>query len=120
MKEKSVLLMFELQYSESRELWRGILSYVKTAKPWVLHYAAEDLMGGVQSMVALRPDGVIANCSGRALEPFKARQTPLVTAGSMGRTGRMGRDNGGTYVTSDDLAVGRMGAEYFLERGFEH
>ena len=106
-------LILEAGNGYFRNVMRGVTRYAKPNKPWLIR----NIIPGVepiQPMADWRPDGLIVQINDmQAAESLKKLKVPVINVG-----GAVG-DIGFPRVRVDDTAVGRLAAEYFLERGFQ-
>jgi LacI family transcriptional regulator len=107
-----LLLPMDLDYG--RAVLRGVKHYTKPNKPWRFHLGIPD----VNEAIALhdwKPDGVIAHIGAtNMVPPLKGLGVPVVNvtnAFDPAPSPRVGIDN---------LAVGKLAAMHFLERGLTH
>jgi len=115
-----VLLLIEFSTEVGRRLLRGIAAYTAIQQPWEFYLELplpKDLPGPrVSSWRTAKSnvDGVII----RDLEfiaEIEAMGVPVIVASTFKED-----DHQYPVVRSDSASVGRMGAEHFLERGFQH
>ncbi|MDO5113262.1 MAG: XylR family transcriptional regulator [Planctomycetia bacterium] len=116
-----ITVLLETSRQASRRRFRGILRYVRLHQPWCLNF----VVGGVQELALPDSqevcDGIITTtlnlemvrqlltqkCPIVLLDPEKGlREYPILRQFS--------------HVSLDNAAVGRMGAEYFLQNNYQH
>jgi LacI family transcriptional regulator len=110
-KIKRVLGLVPLAAGLCRDLWRGVLSHGKARPDWQLHFLHP---GARLDRVTFRPSGVIVTTQ----SPQMVAWLREIRAPAINVFGQP--DIPGPVVDVDNVAVGRLGAEHFLERGFEH
>lgn len=111
-----VALLVETSLASGREILRGIARYVREHRPWVLFHEPHALEECVPRWLERwRGDGIIARI-----------QTPEM-ARAVGSLGVPVVDTLGVVQASpfplvhvDNVAIARLAAEHFLERGLEH
>ena len=92
------------------QIIRGIVRYAKEAKDWEYYLSGPD-----EEFVFSRStvwEGLIAHPGEPSDEFLQHLNVPIVTVSGRGPVGML------PYVASDDEAIGRLVAEYFLERNF--
>lgn len=113
--EKKVALVIAMNLAYGRGLLRGIYTYARANKPWFFHAAMPDTNGVGEMCQEWGPDGIIGHLSSSLIaEALRSLNKPLVNV-----SGVLG-DIGVPRVGIDDVAVGRMAARHFLERGFRN
>ena len=132
---KRIAIVFAMEYSYAREVLRGIIAATRArgvyrtdsntsmsaspASPWTFRiFRGRDATNPGRLAQVLRdwnPDGIIAEVfNDRLMATYRATGKPVVELFA----NRRGTD--GTRVVDDDVAVGRMAARYFVERGFRN
>jgi LacI family transcriptional regulator len=99
-----------------RDLLCGIADYSRVHGPWSF-YHEEQIRGGVEPrwLKSWEGDGILARLeSERHVEAVRAKGLPTVDL--LGRY----EVEGIPSFDNDSMAVARLGAEHFLERGFAH
>jgi LacI family transcriptional regulator len=112
-----VIFLVETSRAYGRGLLRGIAQYSKLHGPWLFFMGPEFYVKGIkhsyQWMKDLNADGIIAPLWDNAIiKMIDNLGLPAVICGIEKPTLNACR------VVTDDFAVGRTAAEYFLERGF--
>jgi len=112
-----VIFLVETSRAYGRGLLRGIAQYSKLNGPWLFFMGPEFYVKGIEHsykwMKDLDADGIIAPLWDDAIiKMIDSLGLPAVICGIEKPNLRACR------VVTDDVAVGRMAAEYFLERGF--
>jgi LacI family transcriptional regulator len=114
-----VALLVETQTAVGRDTLRGIARYARESGPWALRHEPRFEQfheGWVPSWLKdWNGSGIIGRLGTDAM--VKAvRQTKVPTVDLLGQ------HSGGIFpqIFPDDPAIGRMGAEHLLERGFRH
>ncbi len=107
---KKVLVNLAMTYSYFRELWRGVVRYSYEKNRWAIFpYTTTDL-----SDAELREyDGTIGMFSSqKEADRVRACQKAIVNVSNRGLKI--------PSVVNDDLAIGRLAAEYLLNKGYQH
>jgi len=107
---RKVLVNLAMTYSYFRELWRGVVRYSYEKNRWAIFpYATTDL-----SDDELREfDGTIGMFSSqKEADRVRACQKAIVNVSNRGLQI--------PSVVNDDLAIGRLAAEYLLNKGYKH
>jgi LacI family transcriptional regulator len=97
-----------------RSVLRGVASYARPAKPWVLERVPPEGVGHFADRSA-RFDGFITHIH----HPSLAEAFASVTAPVVGVSNLIA-DDPFASVTADDPAVGRLACEHFLDHGHRH
>jgi LacI family transcriptional regulator len=111
----TILLLTYLEFGYSRQVLRGVKRYARGGANWLFRQI-ETLDPAVPRVLAEhRPAGIIAQIAGPQLADLLVESgIPAVNASShLGRTEL-------PQVAVDNVAVGRMAAEHFLDRAFRH
>lgn len=116
-KRYTVALIVESSTNYGRHLLRGVLRFKKTQSDWSVFLEQRDLKAGPPSWL---PDWVGDGVICRSTTPeiaamIRRRKIPFVEL-----TDRRGEMLEFVTMRSDDAAIGRMGAEHLLERGFRN
>lgn len=108
-----VAVMLDLESAYGRSEAVGLAQYVASHQPWQVELSVAGT--STRSIQQLDADGLIMPViTQRQRDAVLALGIPTVSiAGNLG-------DTGFPVVTVDHEAIGRMAAEYFLQRGFEH
>ena len=117
LKIPKVIFLVETSRAYGRGLLRGFAQYSKLNGPWLFFIGPEFYVKGIEHsyrwMKDLDADGIIAPLWDDAIiKMIDSLGLPAVICGIERPSLRACR------VVTDDVAVGRMAAEYFLERGF--
>jgi LacI family transcriptional regulator len=97
-----------------RGLLHGVTLFARPHAPWVFLMARPN-PDGLKLARQWRPEGVITNTDTAALESgVLSLRCPSVNVGNVLFHPRI------PWVATDDRLVGRMAADYFLDRGFQH
>ena len=98
----------------SRSIFRGITRYARPFKAWSFHLGLPDA-ASITALKRWKPAGIIATLPQAHLEERLLKLgLPLVNVSSDLDTDRANR------VITDNPAVGRLAAAYFLRRGYRH
>ena len=116
-KKHVVALIVESSTNYGRQLLRGVLRFKKTQSNWSVFLEQRDLKAGPPSWLPdWTGDGIICRSTTPEIAAvIRRRKIPFIEL-----TDR--RDEMLEFVTlrSDDAAIGRLGAEHLLERGFRN
>ena len=111
-----VALMLETSLEPGRGALRGIAQYVRANGPWSIYYEPRGLEDKPPAWLKTwRGDGIIARLSNRRLAAA-VLQTGVPVVDTFGLVSPPGVP----LVRADDRAIGQLGAEHLLERGFRH
>jgi LacI family transcriptional regulator len=109
-----VLLMMSTEEGYARQLFKGVIAYARPATSWELHRIRQ----WPQALPVIRkwrPHGIIGHFDNeRVYHTVCALGIPLV------EVLRHPTDEKVPHVVVDDVAVGRVAAVHFLQRGFRH
>jgi LacI family transcriptional regulator len=110
-----VVLLIETSREYGRQLLRGIAKYSRLHGPWTFYREPGGLSEQRPPLGKREVDGIMVR--GDSLSPEEVRQmgVPVIFA-SRARE----RIPGFSCIMMNSVAVGRMGAEHLLERGFRH
>jgi len=107
-------LMVPLSGAFGRRIWRGVQAYSRTQSSWVVQGFFIHDHRVVQQVANWRPHGVIAETEHASIwQELRTMPLPVVRVGAIPKPDS-------PCVDSDDVAVGRQAAEYFLQRRYEH
>ncbi len=118
--QRKILLMIETSRAYGRSVLRGIAKYSRAHGPWIFHRPAPFYWGrsareaSVEQLLRLGADGAILREQTRRerIEEILATGIPVIVAPYTAPF------DGVPNIVSDDQAIGRMAADYFLRRGF--
>jgi LacI family transcriptional regulator len=100
--------------SFGRRILKGVSTYVRPTRPWVIHIGQSYLPDRIDQLRAWNPTGIIAHLgSAELVEQVRGWNIPLVNVSNATR------QNDPPHVGIDDFAVGRMAAEHLIEKGLE-
>lgn len=113
--KRHVALIVETSSVYGRDLLSGIVRFMRMHDEWSVFLEQRDLWKQPPSWLRdWRGDGIISRATTpKLIEAIQRTGVPLVEV-----TDRRG-DSDLPQVRSDDAAIGRMGAEHLLERGFK-
>ncbi len=113
--KRHVVLIIETSSVYGRDLLSGIVRFMRMHDEWSVFLEQRDLWKQPPSWLGeWRGDGIISRATTpRLLEAIRTTGVPLVEV-----TDRRS-DSDLPQIRSDDAAIGRMGAEHLIERGFE-
>ncbi|HOB76171.1 MAG TPA: XylR family transcriptional regulator [Phycisphaerae bacterium] len=115
-KRPRVALIIESSTIFGRDVLHGVARYVRSHQPWSIFLEQREF-GAMPPAWLLRRrwDGIISRPTDKRLaDAFRRMKTPVVDLNSMHS------DLGLPRIRSDNRAIGRLGAEHLLERGFRH
>ena len=112
--KRHVALIIETSSGYGRDLMSGIVKYMRMHDEWSVFLEQRDLWQQPPAWLSnWKGDGVISRATTpKLIEAIEKNRVPLVEV-----TDRRG-DGELPQVRSDDEAIGRLGAEHLLERGF--
>ena len=115
-----VALLIETSGETGRELLRGILRYSRVHGPWGLHVSPGDVNDlTLPDMKAWNGTGIIARISNQAVaEAVLCANLPTVVIALGDQWLQTGQFAKVGELKSDSEAVGKMAAEYFIDRGY--
>lgn len=110
-----VALIVETSVTYGRRILSGISRYLHSHEQWSLFLQQSELhMPPPRWLANWRGDGIICRpTSPRLAKAFRTSGVPVVDLNDT-------RALGLPRIRSDDAAIGRLGAEHLLERGFRH
>ena len=111
-----VALIMKSSQRYDRRIVRGVATRVHETGNWSL-YVEEDPQLRIPELKTWRWDGIIADLDDRKTAET-VRDLPVPVVGIGGGFGWYDDDLGIPYVTTDNEAIGTLGAEHLLERGF--
>ncbi len=107
---KHIIVLVEHHHGYFRDILRGIRTYVRQGRPWILH-TVDSASEWLKENLGTNPDGFIGHTGGAGSYRFiKSSGIPAV------HTVQLAEEGHAPFVTTDDLAVGRMAAAHFLGR----
>jgi len=111
-----VALIIETSSSYGRGILSGLVRFRQTNREWSVFLEQRDLNTALPAWLATwRGDGIISrSTTGSLAQSLASTNVPLIEL-----TDR-GSDFGFTCVWSNDAAIGKMGAEHLIERGFRN
>ncbi|MFP4054538.1 MAG: substrate-binding domain-containing protein [Phycisphaerae bacterium] len=110
-----VALLVDSRTRYGRTILQGIARYIRTHSPWNCFVGSEPVEGFPRGLRQWSGDGIIATLHhAEAADQLRSFRVPVVNVANR-------RDIPGIpTVACDDVAIGRLGAEHFLERGFRN
>src|SRR6476646_978444 len=99
-----------------RSAVRAIVAYIRTSNRWVLSVDWRGVHEQLRLPNNWRGEGIIARVTSRAL----ARQIKSLKIPAVNISWSMVPESHVPHVTADELAIARLAADHFLERGFRH
>jgi len=111
-----VALIVETSSAYGRQILRGVRRYVHTHQPWSIFLEQRALTSAPPGWLEdWDGNGIISRHTTDSLARAAARtRVPLIDLTDRHKT------SGLPQVWSDDPAIGRLGADHLLERGFRH
>ena len=97
-----------------RDVLRGVFRYAHARTDWLIHATPDNLVS--QRLRPWRPDGIICHAWPSGLPTLRGLRCPVVNTLAAARRGAWPN----AVVTTDDVAIGKLAAEHFLDRGFRH
>ncbi len=111
----NVALMLQIEASHGRRIMRGIIQYAHTYGHWYVYTDQGVPMITLDKLVEWEGDGIIANIGNKKqLEALKTKRIPVVNVSNTLKKVNL------PSVVHDEEAIGKLGAEHFLERGFKY
>ena len=111
-----VALIVETSHGSGREILEGIAQYVREHGPWSIYHEPRSLEDEPPTWLRRwQGDGIIARLQNhRIAEAVRATGLPVVDVLGVVPDIKV------PFVRVDNVAVGRMAAEYYLDRGFKN
>lgn len=119
-KQRKIILVMETSRAYERSILRGIARYARMHGPWVFHrsapfyWGANETKKSLDSLLRLGVDGIVLrerrNCD--QMERILSLGLPVVVSPFTEPFAGLAN------ILTDDVAIGRMAAEYLLHRGF--
>jgi LacI family transcriptional regulator len=111
-----VALIVEMSGVYGRQILEGIAKHQRSHRPWSVFLEQRELRAPPPPWLLRRPwDGIICRSTTRSLaQAFLRRNIPAVDLNDL--QGGLGLPR----IGSDMRAIGRVGGEHLLERGFRH
>jgi LacI family transcriptional regulator len=111
----SVALVVETSRRFGRQMLKGIGRYLRTHANWDTYVAAQPRKHFPSGLGNWKGDGVIATIDSEEIEEqYLSLGVPVINVSGHHRLART------PSVICQDHAVGRLGADHFIERGFSH
>jgi LacI family transcriptional regulator len=111
---RRVALMLATDLASSRAILRGISSYVEAGGLQWYSRVGATRTDSLNALLAWKPDGIIAKIyNSRTAQALTRLRLPLVNTTNIASVSL-------PRVAVDDVAVGKVAAQHFLERGFHH
>jgi LacI family transcriptional regulator len=111
-----IMFLTETSSTQSRRILRGIVNYANLQGPWIFYAEPEEQKKLLPLIVDWEPDGIIT----RILSPQRASELKAAGIPTVVISGYKRNIEGFPAVVDDNLNIGEMGAQYFLNRGFRH
>ncbi|MGC4030455.1 MAG: DNA-binding transcriptional regulator [Tepidisphaeraceae bacterium] len=111
---KRVALIVETTIAPRRLMLTGVARYMQEHRPWAVYLKPEAVEKSIQNWLETwTGDGIIAALNDLAADAILNVGVPVVdVAGFVRRPGV-------PLVRTNDISVGRLGAEHLMERGFQ-
>jgi len=109
-----VILLIETSRAFGRGILRGITRYSRLHGPWVFYREVGGLEKALPRLKDWRANGIIMRDSTTGKKALKPEFPVIVLVHFKGPRGVY------PFIVPDDISIGRMAAEHFLERGFRH
>lgn len=111
---RRILIVTELSFPHGRGVLRGVNRFARPSRPWVF-LTCPPWLPTLDAALTWRPDGIIAQAFNRPVaDRLRQLSIPVVTVSNSFADLTL------PTVTNDDEAIGRLGAQYLLDRGFRH
>jgi LacI family transcriptional regulator len=108
-----IALLISTVGASERNVLRGIGEFARGARDWVCQFQ-QPSPESIQRVAAYEPDGVIAAVWSESwIEPLKSLKIPVVNVADVLE------DLPFPSVNYDSVAIGRLAAQYFVDRGFD-
>ena len=112
-KTPHVALMTQIEATHGRRIMRGIIQYAHAYGHWDVYTDQGIPVITLDKLTKWQGDGIIANIgSEEQLAIIKSKEIPVVNVSNTLSKVEL------PSVTHDEDAIGRLGAEHFIERGF--
>ena len=112
---KHVALIVESAVAPRRLMLTGVARYIQEHEPWALYLKPHAVEGSLARWLkSWKGDGIIGAMTEKDVGVITEIGVPVVDVVGVIRDERM------PLVHTDDRAVGRLGAEHLVERGFRH
>jgi len=112
---KHVALIVESAIAPRRLMLTGVARYMQEHEPWAVYLKPHSVESSLPRWLKnWRGDGIIAAISDKDADVVTGFGVPVVDVVGVLRDERV------PLVHTDDHAVGRLGAEHLMERGFRH
>lgn len=116
MPKRRIAIVPDLSERHDRSVVEGVSRFVHETSRWSL-YVPPDPQHRVSMLKQWKGDGIIANFDDPGVvEIVRRKRLPAVGYG--GGAGFTAKNI--HYLATDDTAIGRLGAQHLLERGFRH
>jgi LacI family transcriptional regulator len=116
--EQRIAVIADRRFAYTGTLLRGIVKYIRPARPWMIHTWSSDGRWGPRDATLLRawrPTGILAQgLKPELIDDVAALGIPLVDMSTSPQFPQS------PYVGIDQAAIGRMVAEEFLAQGLRH
>ena len=109
-----VILLIETSRAYGRGLLQGIAKYARLHGPWVFYNEPGGLATVMPKMKHWNADGIIMRQSRRVSVALKSGAPFIISSHQQ----EPPKDT--PFITTDDVKIGRMAAEYLLDRGFQY
>jgi len=110
-----VILLVKPEGAYDRRLLLGIARYAHLHGPWSIFHEVEEHKRDLHYVRNWGADGIIADIrESKKLQQAVGDKTPIITIGASSEISIY------PNISSDSQAIGKIGAEHFLDRGFRH
>ena len=110
-----VILLVKPEGAYDRRLLLGIARYAHLHGPWSIFHEVEEHKRALHYVRSWGADGIIADIrESKKLRQAVGDKTPIITIGAASETSIY------PNIGSDWQAIGKIGAEHFLDRGFQN
>ena len=116
-----VAVLLETSRGYGRQLLAGILRYRRLHRPWSLVVSPGHFAQHVPQLQNERLSGAITRLTPALTRMIHEQKLPVITMEAFSEEfAKVHRRLGLCEIHSDSVAIGRMAAEHFLDRGFRH
>ena len=114
-KTRRVILLIESSRAYGRGLLCGIANYSRLHGPWSFYSEPGGQIRSLKEVGGWKANGIIARVTDKAALTLKQIGIPAVAIGVDAET-----VPGLPHIVADGIAIGRIGAEHLMERGFKN
>ncbi|MDO4574102.1 MAG: XylR family transcriptional regulator [Planctomycetia bacterium] len=121
-----IAVFFDLAVESARGILRGFMAYIRLNAPWNVHFVSKTVNDvDPTSLVDWNGDGILAHLPNQeTLETILSKKCPTVLLARDDndrlRVKKTAGKHAPVFVRCDNLAIGKMAADYFLKKDFAH